>query len=294
MYTVKWNLQEFGREMNRYLKANDGALVDVVNKKAWWIAKHALDFTPRANKAQILADMGAKRTYRITKPAEPKSAGGRRRKIETKETQGIAGFGWARKPGRGGSTYGYYMGKGGQLREKQVKRALSTAVGPRTAKPYRARAKPVTFTNDTAVNIIQARRINKGEDPLPKKDAEREARTMINAKTRAVGTLRVGWHGVLRRLASVAKEQYGFNPSHITGGMRIVKGIGRANPANKHTLRNPVCRIEYVLNKDKMQGVHYSVEKAANMGISKERASMRAYAAKKLQEVANKHTGRVA
>jgi hypothetical protein len=292
MYTIKWNLEEFGRELNRYLKANDGALVNVVNKKAWWIAHHAKEFTPRATKTRILADMGARRTYRITKQ-EPKSQFGRRGKIKPDAPQGLSRFGWARPPGLRGNTYGYYLSPNLQKREAAAKRRLGSAPTPTKQKTWRARAKPIEFTNDTAVNIIQARRHEKGEKPLTQVEAKKAARRMINAKTRAVGTLRAGWHGILKRMASTAKEQYGYNVSHETGGMRVVKGVGEATAANRFTLRNPRATLTYVLQHDKMSGIHPWVEKAANMGISKERGSMRAYAAKKLQEIANKHTGNV-
>jgi hypothetical protein len=227
-YTIEWNLKEFGRELNRYLEASGKSLVDVVNTKSYFIAKQAMAFTPRANKAKILADMGARRTYRM---------------------------------------------------------AISKSKNPNKAGKIRARAKPIEWTNDTAVNIIQARQHEKGEPPLTKVEAKAKARKMIAAKTRAVGTLKAGWHDIMKRFANAALQRYGFNVSHTTGGMRILRGRGQGRLANKHSIRNPVAVLTYNVNKDKMSGIHPLVKKAANMAISAERGSMRAYAAKKLQEV---------
>lgn len=141
-----------------------------------------------------------------------------------------------------------------------------------------------------AYNIIQGRRIKAGLAPLPKAQAEAAALKMTHAKIRSAGTLKVGWHGMLRSLAFRVKEKYAASVSQITGGMRKVAGPGAAVPA-KEANWHPECKIIYYLQSDGLRGVHPHVETAMQVAFSEEIADMEAFTAAQMQKTANAHSG---
>jgi hypothetical protein len=145
----------------------------------------------------------------------------------------------------------------------QFKRGKSVSGGPRVA------------------YIINALRRKKGLPGLEGKEMAKEVSRFTGKRLRAIGSLKAGWVGILKKLAAVAHGQ-----SFIEPGPRV-KQVGVARPAKDGW--DPIVEIEYgVTEKRKSEKlIDPRVVKALGDAFADESRSMEDYMTEQLQKQAN-------
>jgi hypothetical protein len=63
----KWDQRQFDRTLAEYLQVSKKTLAEIVNTKAYYIARKALWFTPKANAGKIRTDLGEAKAVRLVK-----------------------------------------------------------------------------------------------------------------------------------------------------------------------------------------------------------------------------------
>lgn len=217
------DMREFNRTFRQYAALNKRKLPQIINAKLYTIAKKAQDYTPKADRAQIMAELGA-------------------------------------------TSY----------------QSVSRKTGKTTT---RNRYKPTRLVN----RIVQSRRRKKGLEPLAKAELRKEARKLIAARLRGVGTLKAGF---VRGLWSLAKAAKLYIP--YSRNLPKVKRVSKAWEARPGW--NPKAMFQYRTlarphGRSSLQ-VHPEVVKAFNKAWQWGIKDMKQYIARKMRPDARRISAR--
>jgi hypothetical protein len=156
--------------------------------------------------------------------------------------------------------------------------ARETRLSKKTGKFKQGRA---VIGGPLIARIINKKRRQAGQPGLEGPEMQRAEQKFLNARLRAIGSLRAGWVAAIRKLAAAAKQAFAIERTPR------VKSSGRARPAVEGW--DPVAELEYNLAIRKKEALQIDprVETALAAAFQTELASMETHILKRLQRDAD-------
>jgi hypothetical protein len=208
--SVQFHMDGDQKTFRQYLAVTSRALPEAINYTLLYIAVGASRLTPKTSREVIEQELGVS-GYAVVRN-KSKNVYANNGRISTRK-------------GKNGKLVGV---KEGSISMRQ------------TRKQYARNA--ITATGALIHRIINARRGRAGEKGLYGMEMRRAVANLLTKRFRSVGTLRAGWTGAIRRLASAIGQAAPRNE----GASSTVKGKSTAKPAREGW--SPQASLEYNTN----------------------------------------------